>query len=514
MYKKLLLSVVFLLILVLRPQHNSLALNQYDEFFLVETTNQSTFLREQAEEKFNVRAVIPKNQKLVVLEEKVDIKNEQWLHVNYNGLRGWIKKTGNNSLKIKNQHLVDTSEETVIRAGYQKTSKQIGKVKKGQVVIPIDVFIGNNGEHWVRVNNGKTTGWVQLINMELFNNEKNYLNKKLYTNSDTQVRRGASHNERGIYTIEKGTLVTIKCYYIAKDGSGIWYYIKNEDGNGWIQESNTRNQTDISIYLFAKEKSKILRSAEKNSRVTTTLTNSEQVKAITKFISVENEIWYKVFLENGKSGWLHEDSISTKRLKLAYLTIDDGPTKFTSKLLDILNTYQSKATFFMINGNINTHPNNVRRMVKEGHAIGSHGVTHDRNKFYRSPSSAVNEMMITRRTLLSVTGVNTNLMRVPYGSVPYMKQSYRDAEAKQKFIMWDWNVDSLDWKFNNSSYVDYTISQVKNFEKSGIAPIILIHDRKATVDSLSQLLAGMGKLGYTFVPLSEGIKPHQFRMSK
>ncbi|MDF2947339.1 MAG: hypothetical protein K0S51_2018 [Bacillales bacterium] len=513
MFKKLLLSVIFLLILVIRPQHNTFAVNQHDEFFLIETTNQSTFLRQQAKEDSSVKATIPKSQRLLVIKEVLDSKKEQWLHVNYNGRDGWIKKTENSSLKIKNQHLFNISEATPLRLGYQKTSKQIGKINKGQVVIPMDVAIGENGERWVRVKIGEISGWIQLDNMEVFNRDNNYLNKQLYINSDTQVRRGASLNENGSHLIKRGSLVTIKSFYIAKDGSGTWYYINNVGVSGWIQEVNTSKQVEISIYLYAKKNSKILRSADNSSRITTTVNSSEQVKAITKFISVENKIWYKVLLKNGKSGWLHEDSISANKLKLAYLTIDDGPTKFTSKLLNILNIYQSKATFFMINGNINTYQNDVKRMVKEGHAIASHGVTHDRNKFYRSPESAVNEMVITRNTLLKVTGVNTNLMRVPYGSVPYMKQSYRVAEAKRDFIMWDWNVDSLDWKFNNASYVSYTLSQVKKFEKSGIAPIILIHDRKATVDSLPQLLASMKKLGYTFVPLSEGIKPHQFRLN-
>jgi peptidoglycan/xylan/chitin deacetylase (PgdA/CDA1 family) len=168
----------------------------------------------------------------------------------------------------------------------------------------------------------------------------------------------------------------------------------------------------------------------------------------------------------------------------------------------------------MINGNMNAHQNDVKRMVKEGHAVGSHSVTHDKNKFYRSPSSAVNEMMTTRNTIKKITGVTSNLMRTPYGSVPYMKQSYRAATNKQHFIMWDWTVDSLDWKFNSSAYVNYTLNQVKRQGQNGTVPVILMHDRKASVASLPALLAALEKRGYTLVPLNESIKPYQFHTSK
>ena len=195
---------------------------------------------------------------------------------------------------------------------------------------------------------------------------------------------------------------------------------------------------------------------------------------------------------------------------MAYITIDDGPTSQTSRLLNTLKDYDAQATFFMVNGKMNAYQSDVQRMIKEGHSVGSHSVTHSIHTFYRSPSSAVNEMMTTRNTIKRITGVDSNLMRVPYGSDPFMKKSYKDEMNKQHFIMWDWNIDSLDWKFNNSSYVNHTINQVNRVEKNGGIPYILIHDRKATVDHLPQLLSALKKKGYTFAPISESMNPYQF----
>ena len=77
--------------------------------------------------------------------------------------------------------------------------------------------------------------------------------------------------------------------------------------------------------------------------------------------------------------------------------------------------------------------------------------------------------------------------------------------------MWDWNVDSLDWKYNSSKYVDYTLGQVDKVARNGAVPTILIHDRKATIDHLPALLSGLQKRGYTLVAINEGMKPHQFK---
>ncbi|MFL6517082.1 MAG: polysaccharide deacetylase, partial [Bacillus sp. (in: firmicutes)] len=90
----------------------------------------------------------------------------------------------------------------------------------------------------------------------------------------------------------------------------------------------------------------------------------------------------------------------------------------------------------------------------------------------------------------------------------------RAATNKQHFIMWDWTVDSLDWKFNSSSYVNYTLNQVKRQGQNGTVPVILMHDHKASVASLPSLLAALEKMGYTLVPLNESIKPYQFHTSK
>jgi peptidoglycan/xylan/chitin deacetylase (PgdA/CDA1 family) len=500
----LLLLSIFLISFISYPRQTVGAIEDSGNYYLVETENLETHVYSDIQNQIKIKMIIPKGQKVVVIGESV-----QGLHIQHNGNTGWIKKIGLKKIEIKNQFFTSASIEVPIRRGALTSYRQVDSLQKGQIVKAIAGFTNSRGEKWIRIDNGRVTGWVPLSSMELFNGEKNYLNKNVFLNKETQVRRGASFSERISFTINKGKQVTIQSFIHINDD--IWYRIKDGSGSGWIPAADTANLQDLSAYFYIKNtKVKVRRGAAPGYKVVSNLTLGQKVEATKQFIGGDNEIWYKVVLGNGKDGWVIGTSFTTKNLKIAYLTIDDGPSNYTNLLLDTLNKYNVKATFFMINGQMNTHPSEVKRMVKEGHTLGSHSVTHNKSKFYRSPSSAVNEMITTRSTIHKITGINTNLIRVPYGSAPFMKSSYRDAMNDEHFIMWDWNIDSLDWKFNSSEYVSHTLNQVKTQEKSGKIPTILIHDRKTTIDHLPTLLNALQKQGYTFVPINESIQPYQF----
>ncbi len=104
--------------------------------------------------------------------------------------------------------------------------------------------------------------------------------------------------------------------------------------------------------------------------------------------------------------------------KVAYITFDDGPNKYTPKILDLLKKYDMKATFFLLEDRINAYPEIVKRILNEGHSIGLHGQSHEKTVFYANNSSALNEMNSTNHTLKDLIGYNIKLVRVPYGSKP------------------------------------------------------------------------------------------------
>ncbi|QOR65162.1 polysaccharide deacetylase [Cytobacillus suaedae] len=198
--------------------------------------------------------------------------------------------------------------------------------------------------------------------------------------------------------------------------------------------------------------------------------------------------------------------------KTVYLTFDDGPTKYTEEILDILLEKNIRATFFLLKNNIDKYPAIVTRIQKEGHAIGCHGVTHDLSQFYATPESPIDEMNQCFESISSIIDHPSNLIRVPFGSYPYMKQEHRDLLSLNGYLMWDWNVDSEDWSNSNGSYVKTNVlEQVSSLTIKNITPVVLLHDKKVTSEILSSMIDELNKQDYTFSKITEDLKPLQFK---
>ncbi|MBU5213191.1 polysaccharide deacetylase family protein [Heyndrickxia oleronia] len=196
--------------------------------------------------------------------------------------------------------------------------------------------------------------------------------------------------------------------------------------------------------------------------------------------------------------------------KVVYLTFDDGPSNRMGDLMNILDQYQAEATFFWLEPNMRRFPTEVQNAIQRGFSIGLHGVTHDVKKIYVSKDTVVSEMVTANQTLEKLAGITTHLIRTPYGSHPYMKPEYKTAVHNQGFILWDWNVDSRDWKYRDSRYVNDVIQQVENLVAKNIPPVILMHDRTETINHLPELLNYLKNQGYTFKKLEQENMPVQF----
>lgn len=195
-----------------------------------------------------------------------------------------------------------------------------------------------------------------------------------------------------------------------------------------------------------------------------------------------------------------------------YLTFDDGPSATTAQLLDILDKYEVKATFFMLGPNMNRYPAQVKRTQKNGHGLGLHGMTHRKEKFYASPAAALAEMTADNAVLKKISGAETTLIRPPYGSKPYFTKNFRDKVLNQGYHLWDWNVDSEDWRYKEDSDKIYNsvMSQVHKLQSSKTNPVILLHDQKATLKVLPRLLETFKKEGYSFAVITKDMKPLNF----
>ncbi|MGE6256759.1 polysaccharide deacetylase family protein [Heyndrickxia sporothermodurans] len=296
----------------------------------------------------------------------------------------------------------------------------------------------------------------------------------------------------------------------------------------------TENKAKHEVYLV-KGKKKITLNTKKNTLHTdkgkskTYVLTSTTKKTVAPFEYVGSYFGYKIShyskgpitratnskakLTDAKLYKKYQKTFASekKAKKIAYLTFDDGPNSSVDRIITILDQYKAKATFFMLNNNMKVHSKSVKKMAKQGHGLACHGVTHDKNKFYHSPNSAVNEMKTCLSTLKKVSSAKSVMIRVPYGSVPYMTKPYRDQMDKSGYKMWDWNVDSLDWKWlSGPKTADYTIQQIKDLKKRGMTPLILMHDKPTTADALPKILKYLKDNGYETKPLTNEMKPYNF----
>lgn len=197
--------------------------------------------------------------------------------------------------------------------------------------------------------------------------------------------------------------------------------------------------------------------------------------------------------------------------KVVYLTFDDGPSTTASrKILDLLDKYDAKATFFMLEPNMKQNKDIVKEMAQKGHALGVHGVTHQVSKIYQSPESFVGEMNQAISYIENVTGIRTHLVRAPYGSRPYVTPPFRKAADKEGFILWDWSIDTVDWKQTGGGFVDSAIRQT--IQLDGKEPlVILMHEKDTTAAHLERLLKFYKDNGYDMRALDESMQPIQFK---
>ena len=192
--------------------------------------------------------------------------------------------------------------------------------------------------------------------------------------------------------------------------------------------------------------------------------------------------------------------------RIAYITFDDGPSKYTSKILDILDENNVKGTFFMLNDNMIVFKDKVIRMEKEGHGIGFHGVSHELKELYKTENSAIEEFKTCNRTFYKITGKTSRLVRIPYGSKPNMMESIYKKFIDEDFLLWDWTVDTEDWK----STEDQIVSNILYYAREKDRIVILLHENQKTVDCLPDIIKILRERGYSIEPITEDTKPINF----
>lgn len=190
--------------------------------------------------------------------------------------------------------------------------------------------------------------------------------------------------------------------------------------------------------------------------------------------------------------------------KVAYLTFDDGPSSNTEKVLDILEEYHAKATFFVVGEGL-TEKNRpiLERMKAEGHSIGLHAYNHVYEQLYASPESLLVDYEQLFMTLKEDYGIETALFRFPGGSAcSYLKPNRKaclEEMKKRGFSCFDWQVIGEDAVAGPTA--DSIQQNIFQHVFAYDTPIILLHDgrgREITVEALPKILERLKEEGYRF----------------
>lgn len=174
--------------------------------------------------------------------------------------------------------------------------------------------------------------------------------------------------------------------------------------------------------------------------------------------------------------WLYPEALwrMDRHQKAVYLTFDDGPIpEATPFIIETLEHYGIKATFFMVGDNVRKHPQEYQLVVDHGHRIGNHTYNHISGLKYLSKNYLAN-------TDKANDLLHTNLMRPPHGWMRWLQ--YRVLKKHYTIVMWD--VVTRD--YSKRLTAQEVLGNVKRYTRNG--SIITFHDSLKSIDKLREIL--------------------------
>ena len=174
--------------------------------------------------------------------------------------------------------------------------------------------------------------------------------------------------------------------------------------------------------------------------------------------------------------------------KIVYITFDDGPTPdVTEQILEVLDKYSVKASFFCCGQNADANPELLKKIADEGHTIGYHSYSH-KDILKTKPSEWLAD--VERKSALS----DVKLFRPPYGRILF--RHYRSLKSRYKFVFWD--VMSYDYDVTRSP--ESIMSLLEKSVREG--SVVVFHDKEKckgnTLAVLPQFIELMKSKGYSF----------------
>ena len=203
--------------------------------------------------------------------------------------------------------------------------------------------------------------------------------------------------------------------------------------------------------------------------------------------------------------------------KIVYLTFDDGPGKYTEKLLNTLDKYGVKVTFFVTN-QFSGYQHLIGEAHRRGHTIAIHTYSHDYTSIYKSETAFYNDLDKMKAICVQQTGVTPKIIRFPGGTNNTISKKYcsgimtalTNSAGSHGYQYTDWNVDSND-AGGATSASQVASNVIAGIKKKSVSNV-LMHDIKGyTVNAIDEIVSWGLANGYQFKAMTSSSPMFQFR---
>ena len=184
-----------------------------------------------------------------------------------------------------------------------------------------------------------------------------------------------------------------------------------------------------------------------------------------------------------------------ERKPMVSLTFDDGPSRYTDRILDLLEEHGGQATFFVLGYRVENHRDTVQRAWELGNEIASHSWSHARLA-QLSPEAIIQDLQSTSDAIRSVTGYSPPIMRPPFGQT---SEVVRNATEELGYAIVNWNLDTLDWRYRDADKIYNTI--MNEVEDGSFTVLHDIHT--TTAAAMEKVIPSLISKGYQLVTVSE-----------
>ena len=292
-------------------------------------------------------------------------------------------------------------------------------------------------------------------------------------------------------------------------------------------------QVDRLTWTVAEQQEQLEELAEKwnslkameESGTGSTITGEAQNQSVGETIELEGaEIPADSHVQSGaeRSVGIPTDEIqavveeSDRDNRKVYLTFDDGPSMYTTDILDILERYEIKATFFVVGKDSEADKEALRQIVEAGHTLGMHSYSHRYSEIYASVENFATDFEKLRDYLFQVTGVESTVYRFPGGSSNTVSDIPMEEFARylheQGIVFYDWNISSNDSGGKLLSVEEIVQNSTARLEEYRNV-VILFHDsadKRTTVEALPIIIENILAMEDTVIlPITEDTEPVQ-----